>query len=168
MRADAAKHAISWLELHTVRVHPGRHQHTPVMQFHRAAVRAKQLLPTLLLGSASITTPATSPPGICHKGGFGRQGRWTVMSQPASKSLSTVSAGCCSDCMDRLTFGRVTMKRGTSPLRVFQSMGLTDAAMIWMRTSVRRRFGLGKSVSSCRLDGGPNRRKTAACMLRSR
>jgi hypothetical protein len=28
-----------------------------------------------------------------------------------------------------LTFGRVTAKRGTSPLRVFQSMGLMDAAV---------------------------------------
>jgi hypothetical protein len=33
------------------------------------------------------------------------------------------------------TLGRVTAKRGTSPLRVFQSMGLMDAAQVSRRTA---------------------------------
>jgi hypothetical protein len=35
----------------------------------------------------------------------------------------------------RPTLGRVTAKRGTSPLRVFQSMGLMDAAQVSSKTT---------------------------------
>lgn len=48
----------------------------------------------------------------------------------------------------QLAFGRVTANLGISPLRVFQSIGLTDAAATLMRTSPLRRTGLGKSDSS--------------------
>lgn len=76
------------------------------------------------------------------------------VSSPSQQFIDLLQYGC------QFTFGRVTAILGTSPLRVFQSMGFTDAAATLISTSPLRLLGFGKSVSYLRTEGGPKLRNT--------